>query len=143
MIDVSAKRTTKRKAIAFAKIILGKRAFEALKNDQSPKGNVLEVAKTAGIMAAKLTPSLIPLCHPLEISKARVECKFNEKEYSVDITSEVAYKGRTGVEMEALTAVSVAALTIYDMMKWKDKGMVISEIKLLHKSGGKSGNFDI
>lgn len=142
MVDISAKKITLRTAIAQTTIRLGDAAFKALANDESPKGNVLETAKVAGIMAAKATPSIIPLCHPLALSKVSVTIQLDEKTKSVGITAEVSCEGKTGVEMEALTAASVAALTVYDMLKWADKGMVITETKLLHKSGGKSGTFN-
>ena len=141
MADVSEKDVTRRVAKASAKIIMGQPAFQALINDRSPKGNVLETAKVAGIVAAKKTPELIPMCHPLELSKVKIDFVINENKCEIVAISEVVCLGRTGVEMEALTAVSVAALTIYDMMKWADKGMIITDIKLLHKTGGKSGDF--
>ena len=141
MIDISAKEVTKRIAKASSTITLSKEAFAALIKGKSPKGDVLETAKVAGIMAAKNTPVLIPMCHPLELSKVSVNFVVNKKEHSVVATSEVVCFGRTGVEMEALVAASTAALTIYDMMKWADKGMVIAPTKLLSKSGGKSGDY--
>lgn len=141
MVDVGEKQVTQRKARAQATIQMGQQAYEALVNDECPKGNVLDTARVAGVMAAKSTPSIIPLCHPLELSKAKITFALNAESYSVAVMAEVAYVGRTGVEMEALTAVSAAALTIYDMMKWSDKAMVISEVKLLEKSGGKSGDY--
>lgn len=142
MLDISHKAVTGRRAVARSKIRLGERAFAALVEETNPKGDVLETAKVAGVMAAKATPQVIPLCHPLELSKVKIRHKLDAKEKSVCITAEVVYHGRTGVEMEALTAVSIAALTIYDMLKWADKGMVITETRLLHKSGGKSGDYD-
>ncbi|MBZ0167620.1 MAG: cyclic pyranopterin monophosphate synthase MoaC [Candidatus Omnitrophica bacterium] len=142
MLDISHKAVTGRRAVARSTIKLGARAFEALVDGKNPKGDVLETAKVAGVMAAKATPQVIPLCHPLELSKVKIQHELNSNEKTVSITAEVVYHGRTGVEMEALTAVSVAALTIYDMLKWADKGMVITETRLLHKSGGKSGDYD-
>lgn len=142
MVDISQKEVTKRVAVACGRITMSRIAFKALCAHQSPKGNVLETAKIAGIMAAKSTPSIIPMCHPLELSKVKVIFQKDLKSLSVKIQSEVVCLGRTGVEMEALTAVAVAALTIYDMMKWSDKAMVISHIKLLYKTGGKSGDFN-
>lgn len=142
MVDISQKEITKRVAVAQTTIKLGETAFKALINGECPKGNVLETSKVAGIMAAKATPAVIPLCHPLELNQVSVTHQINQKTKSVDITAEVSYEGKTGVEMEALTAVSVAALTIYDMMKWADKGMVITDTKLLHKSGGKSWTYN-
>ena len=118
-----------------------KKAFQALVAGKSPKGDVLETAKVAGIMAAKSTHSIIPMCHPLEINKVSVAFKLNKKRYTATIIAEVLYVGRTGVEMEALTAVTVAALTIYDMMKGIDRNIVISDIALLSKMGGKSGTY--
>jgi cyclic pyranopterin phosphate synthase len=106
------------------------------------KGDVLTVAQLAGIMGAKRTPDLIPLCHPLALSSVKVELAIDEARSSVEIAATCKLKGRTGVEMEALTAVSVAALTVYDMVKAVDRGLVISDIRLTHKSGGKSGSFE-
>ena len=142
MVDNSEKNITKRIALASGKIVLSKNAFKILMNEGSPKGNVWEAAKISGVMAAKKTPELIPLCHPLEINKVKVVFETDSKKCTVTSNVEVVYVGRTGVEMEALTAVSASLLTIYDMMKWADKGMVISDIKLLHKSGGKSGDYN-
>jgi len=141
MVDVGGKEVTQRVAVAEATIKLGKTAFDELINEQCPKGNVLETAKVAGIMAVKKTPDIIPLCHPLEISKANVTFESNQEASEIRIQSEVSYAGKTGVEMEALAAVTVAALTIYDMMKYADKSMVIKNIQLLSKSGGKSGDY--
>lgn len=142
MVDISEKDITKRVAVACGQIMMSQKAFKALLSRQSPKGDVLETAKIAGIMAAKSTPAIIPMCHPLELNKVKLDLHLVKKSHAVNIRSEVACLGRTGVEMEALTSVAAAALTIYDMMKWADKAMVISEIKLLHKSGGKSGEFN-
>ncbi|MGE0267629.1 MAG: cyclic pyranopterin monophosphate synthase MoaC [Candidatus Omnitrophota bacterium] len=139
MVDISEKTITKRIAVAQATIKLGEKAFKALINGDCPKGDVLETSKIAGIMAAKATPAMIPLCHPLELNQISISHQIDKKRKSVDITAEVSYEGKTGVEMEALAAVSIAALTIYDMMKWADKGMVITDTRLLHKSGGRSG----
>jgi len=141
MIDVSHKDITKRVAIATATITMNASTFKALMGKGSPKGDVFETAKVAGIMAAKSTPQIIPLCHPLQLSKVSVTFDIDKKKRSIKIQSEVVYLGKTGVEMEALTAVCAAALTIYDMMKWTDKGMVISNVKLLFKAGGKSGEY--
>lgn len=141
MVDISAKDVTKRTARAGAVIRFSKNAFTALVQDKSPKGNVLETAKVAGIMAAKNTPQIIPMCHPLELSKVKIDFELNASKSEVAIVSEVVCLGRTGVEMEALAAVTVAALTVYDMMKWADKGIRISDIELLSKTGGKSGDF--
>ncbi|HBR13952.1 MAG TPA: cyclic pyranopterin monophosphate synthase MoaC [Candidatus Omnitrophica bacterium] len=141
MVDISGKSETTRTAVAASRIQFTPEAFKTLIDEGSPKGDVLETAKIAGIMAAKSTPSIIPMCHPLELSKVQVTFEVDKKALAVVARAEVVCLGRTGVEMEALTAAAAAALTIYDMMKWKDKGMIISEIKLLSKSGGKSGDY--
>jgi len=141
MVDVSHKSPTKRRAIAASTVRLGKKAFQALVGNKSPKGNVLEAAKIAAILAAKNTPLVIPMCHPLAINQVIVAFKLDKKKFSVTTEVEVNIEGKTGVEMEALLAASVASLTIYDMLKWADKGMVIEKTKLLYKSGGKSGTF--
>jgi len=142
MVDVSAKEITKRIARAVSTITMSPKAFKSLIEGGSPKGDVFETAKIAGIMAAKLTPKIIPMCHPLALKKVTLTFKTNKKKQQVVTTAEVVCLGQTGVEMEALTAASVASLTIYDMMKWADRGSVISETKLLHKSGGKSGDYN-
>lgn|SRR3989338_1472594 len=139
MVDISQKDITKRTAVASAKIKLGKKAFGILMSQGSPKGDVFETAKISGIMAAKLTPQLIVMCHPLNLDQVKITFDCDQKACAVKILAEIVCWARTGVEMEALTAASVAALTIYDMMKWADKGMIISEVKLIYKSGGKSG----
>ena len=139
MVDVSAKSVTQRRAVAQAMITFLPKVFKILMKDGSPKGDVFETAKVAAIMAAKSTPSLIPLCHPLELSKVNIQFSMDQKRRIVMTTAEVMCWGRTGVEMEALTAACVSALTIYDMMKWTDLGMTILDVKLLKKSGGKSG----
>ena len=136
MVDVSEKETTSRRAIASAKVLLNKETLETLKNQTNPKGNPLEIARIAGIMAAKRTSELIPLCHQINLSK--VEVKAEIKDYGVYLESEAKTKSQTGVEMEALTAVSVAALTIYDMCKAVQKDIEITAIKLELKEGGKS-----
>jgi len=143
MIDISSKEITKRVARALSTITMSQKAFTALIKKGSPKGDVFETAKIAGIMAAKLTSTIIPMCHPLSLNKVTIRFKIDKKKHCVETLSEVVCLGRTGVEMEALTAASVASLTIYDMMKWADKGSVISETKLVHKRGGKSGDYDI
>jgi len=142
MVDISAKGVTKRIARAMSVITMSQKAFTLFQKEGSPKGNVLETAKIAGIMAAKSTPEIIPMCHPLALKKVAVTFKTDKKRCQVITTAEVVCMGQTGVEMEALTAASIASLTIYDMMKWADKGSIISETKLLHKSGGKSGDYD-
>lgn len=141
MVDISDKLVTSRVAVACATIRLRKAAFSVLMSQGSPKGDVFETARIAGIMAAKETPRIIPLCHPLSLNKVNITFENEKKNSMITITAEVKSEGKTGVEMEALTAASVAALTIYDMMKWADKGMVISDIRLLEKRGGKSGDF--
>jgi cyclic pyranopterin phosphate synthase len=141
MVDISSKNFTKREAVASAKITMGVKAFGALMAGTSPKGDVFETAKVAGIMAAKQTPSIIPMCHPLELKKVSVDFQIDEGAKSVTVTAQVIVLGQTGVEMEALTCASVAALTIYDMMKWADKGMRIDEVVLRSKTGGKSGDY--
>lgn len=139
MIDVSDKDITQRTAQAQAEVYAKKQTIEAIAKGKVPKGDVLTSAKLAGIMAAKKTPDLIPLCHPLEITEVRIDFKLSRD--SIIIKSEATCFGRTGVEMEALTAVCVAALTVYDMCKAIDREIVISEIKLLKKTGGKSGTY--
>ncbi len=141
MVDVSEKEISKRLAKATAQIKMSPSAFQQLITYGSPKGDVFETAKVAGIMAAKATSTLIPLCHPLAINKVNIKFEKDPAKYSIKIQSEVVCQGRTGVEMEALVAASAAALTIYDMMKFLDPAMVISEVKLLYKSGGKSGEY--
>ncbi|MBI5641542.1 MAG: cyclic pyranopterin monophosphate synthase MoaC [Nitrospirae bacterium] len=141
MVDVSDKPETKRVAIARGIVKMKKETLRLIQENGFKKGDVLGVARVAGIMAAKKTPGLIPLCHPLNISSVDVDFSLNNRESTITIESKVSITGRTGVEMEALTAVSVAALTIYDMCKSADKEMTISDIFLIEKSGGKSGLF--
>jgi cyclic pyranopterin monophosphate synthase len=141
MVDVTLKTDTERIAVAFGSVLMKAQTLKLVKRGQVEKGDVLGVARVAGIMAAKRTPDLIPMCHPLNLSSVSIDFQIDSKQNKVDITTTVKLKGRTGVEMEALTATSVAALTIYDMCKSVDKEMVISEIMLLEKSGGKSGMF--
>jgi cyclic pyranopterin monophosphate synthase len=142
MVDISDKMVTKRRAVASATITFEKSAFELFIKQGSPKGDVLETAKIAGIMAAKSTPSILPLCHPLALDKVKVAFEIQKSKQAVVATVEVISTGKTGVEMEALTAASAACLTIYDMMKWAGQTMTISNVMLLHKSGGKSGTFE-
>jgi len=142
MVDVGDKDITERVATARASVVMQPATLKLIATKQAAKGDVLAVAQLAGIMAAKKTADLIPLCHPLALSSVQVTLTLDEKRNTVDIEATCKLKGRTGVEMEALTAASVAALTVYDMCKAVDRGMVISEVKLLHKSGGKSGTFD-
>jgi len=142
MVDVSAKEETERTAIARGRIAMMPETLELIRQGRMAKGDVLAVARLAGIMAAKKTWDLIPLCHPLPLSKVAVEFTLRPEMSAVEVEATVRLKGRTGVEMEALTAVSVAALTIYDMCKAVDRGMTIGEIGLVHKDGGKSGRWD-
>jgi cyclic pyranopterin monophosphate synthase len=142
MVDVSAKDVTVREATARGRVLLSGPAVAALRDGTVPKGDALAVARIAGLQAAKRTPDLIPLCHPLALSSVDVRLSCDEKRNAVDIEATCKLKGRTGVEMEAMTAASVAALTVYDMCKAVDRGMVISEVRLIHKSGGKSGTFN-
>ncbi len=141
MVDVSRKPETLREAIAKGSIRLAKETLQALQDKRIPKGDVLAVAKIAGIMAAKSCSFLIPLCHPLLLSNVDVSFKVNSEENKIEIESRVNTVGRTGAEMEALTAVSVAALAIYDMCKAVDKEMTIGEIRLIFKKGGRSGTY--
>ena len=140
MVDVSEKKTTERIAIARGTVVMKPATLELVKKGETKKGDVLAVAQMAGIMAAKQTHHLIPLCHPLPITNVTVEFKLDEKHSAVDITTTVKTTAQTGVEMEALTAVAVAALTIYDMCKAVDRGMRIENIRLARKSGGRSGD---
>jgi cyclic pyranopterin phosphate synthase len=142
MVDVGAKPETERMAVARGRITMQPQTLALVKAGQMGKGDVLGVARLAGIMAAKRTAELIPLCHPLALTSIAVDLTLDEPNSAVDIEARVKLTGRTGVEMEALTAVSVAALTVYDMCKAVDRGMIISEIRLIHKSGGKSGRYE-
>jgi len=141
MVDVSEKQITKRRAVATGTVQFEPKAFEILVKQGSPKGNVIETAKIAGIMAAKSTPSIVPLCHPLALEKVKIDIELDSKSKQAQIKAEILSVGKTGVEMEALTAVTAAALTIYDMMKWAGQTMEISQVQLLHKSGGKTGTY--
>ena len=141
MIDVSEKAATAREAVAQGVITMQPETFDLIGDRKAKKGNVLETARIAGIMAAKRTAELIPMCHPLSITHVRVDFFPQPDSHSIRIEAVVRMKGQTGVEMEALTAVSVAALTIYDMCKSYDRAMTISDVYLLKKSGGKSGIF--
>ena len=142
MVDVTAKATTERLAIAKGGVVMRPETLALVRDRKFEKGDVLAVAQLAGIMAAKRTAELIPLCHPLALTSVLVDLACDEAGSRVEITATCKLAGRTGVEMEALTAVSVAALTVYDMCKAVDRGMVIEQVKLLHKSGGKSGTFN-
>ncbi len=141
MVDVGEKTETHRIAIAGGRISMKKETLDRIMDEKIKKGNVLEAARIAGVMAAKKTSDLIPMCHPLNITHARIDFTFDTQNHAIGIEGEVSLTGRTGVEMEALTAVSVAALTIYDMCKSYDKAMRISDIHLKFKSGGKSGTY--
>lgn len=141
MVDVSDKQPTTRLAVAGGKIFMNKETFDAIRDQTVKKGNVLETARIAGILAAKKTSDLIPMCHPLNITHVQVDFFPDEKQDCIRIEGSARTTDQTGVEMEALTAVSVAALTIYDMCKSHDREMRISNIMLLKKSGGKSGTY--
>ena len=141
MVDVGEKERTSREAIAQGSVYMAAATLAAIRDGAVPKGDVLAAARIAGILAAKRTPELIPLCHTLLLSKVAVDFEIDEETSRVIITSMVRCKGRTGVEMEALMAVSVAALTIYDMAKALETSMIIGEIRLLAKRGGKSGDW--
>lgn len=136
MVDVSGKNQTKRRAVASAKVLMNSETIEIIRAEKNPKGNIIEIARIAGIMAAKKTSDLIPLCHQIALSKVNVTAELTD--YGVRLESEAITTAQTGVEMEALTAVSVAALTIYDMCKAVQKDMQITEIRLESKTGGKS-----
>jgi cyclic pyranopterin phosphate synthase len=141
MVDVTEKEITERIALAHATVTMTTQTFSLIMDKQVAKGDVLEVARVAGIMAAKKTSELIPMCHPLNINSVKIDYTNNSKDI-IEITAEVKITAKTGVEMEALTAVSVCALTIYDMCKSADKSMQISDIYLAKKTGGKSGTFE-
>lgn len=141
MVDITGKDVTVRTATACGKITLGKEAFAAVKEGTCKKGDVLTTAKIAAVNAAKQTPSVIPLCHPILIENVKVSFELNEDETSVATTVTVKSQGRTGVEMEALCAASIACLTIYDMLKYTGKAMTINNVYLIEKTGGKSGDY--
>ena len=141
MVDVSDKDITERTATATGSVIMEPETIAKILEGGFKKGDVLSVARLAGIMGAKRTPDLIPLCHPLALTSVKVDLSVDPARNAVDITATCKLKGRTGVEMEALTAVSVAALTVYDMCKAVDRGMRITEVRLMHKAGGKSGEY--
>lgn len=141
MVDVGEKPVTVRTAVAAGRVLVSAETFALIKSGGMKKGDVLTVAQVAGVMGAKRTPELIPMCHPILIDGINLELRLDEARQSVEITATVSCGGRTGVEMEALTAVSTAALTVYDMCKAVQKDMVISDIRLLHKSGGIHGDF--
>jgi cyclic pyranopterin phosphate synthase len=142
MVDVSGKEVTERIAIATARIDMQPQTLRMIAEGTHKKGDVLAVARIAGIQAAKQCSSLIPLCHPLMLSRVDVKLEIDERLSCVHIEASCKLSGRTGVEMEALTAASIAALTIYDMCKAVDRGMTINAVKLKHKSGGKSGEYN-
>ena len=142
MVDINQKDSTVRVAIATGKIIMKPNTLKKILDLDIQKGDVFNVAKLAAIMAAKKTDQLIPLCHSISLSYVNVDLKPNIEESSLKITAEASLIGKTGVEMEALTAVSIAGLTIYDMCKAIDKEMILTNIRLIHKSGGKSGEFN-
>lgn len=141
MVDVSDKASTERTATAAGSVYMEPATLKLITDKGVKKGDVLSIAQLAGIMGAKRTPDLIPLCHPLNLTSVKVELTTDEARNAVDITATCKLTGQTGVEMEALTAVSVAALTVYDMCKAVDRGMRLSEIRVIHKAGGKSGEF--
>ncbi len=141
MVDVSEKPLTQREAVARGSVYMRPETIKLIKDRAIEKGDVIAVARVAGIMAAKKTSELIPMCHPLNITSVTVDIRIDEEGNKLDVEAKVKTVGQTGVEMEALTAVSIAALTIYDMCKAVDKGIVISDIMLMEKRGGKSGEF--
>ena len=141
MVDVSEKSETVRTAVAAGRVKVNAETFALIKSGGMKKGDVLGTAQIAGIMGAKRTPDIIPMCHPIMISGVDIDFELNEEELTVEITATAKCTGATGVEMEALTAVSVAALTVYDMCKAVQKDMEITDVRLLKKSGGKSGDF--
>ncbi|MDP6351595.1 MAG: cyclic pyranopterin monophosphate synthase MoaC [Alphaproteobacteria bacterium] len=141
MVDVGDKAVTERTATARASVIMKPETLRLIRDGGHKKGDVLGVARLAGIMAAKRTPDLIPLCHPLSLASVTVDLECDGARNAVDITTTCKLKGRTGVEMEALCAAAVAALTVYDMCKAVDRAMTITEVRLTHKAGGKSGTF--
>jgi cyclic pyranopterin monophosphate synthase len=142
MVDVSDKGVTSRTAIAEGCVIMQAQTLDLIRHGEAKKGDVLGTARLAGIMASKRTHELIPLCHPLLISKVKVDCTLDDSLPGVRVSAEVKVSGQTGVEMEALTAVSIACLTIYDMVKAADKAMRIENVRLRRKSGGRSGDFE-
>lgn len=143
MVDVSGKPESQRLAVAKGVVKMQAATFKRIKGGGVEKGDVLAVAQLAGIMAAKKTSSLIPLCHPIAIDEVKINFELNEKNSTVEITATVKSRGRTGVEMEALSATAVTALTIYDMVKGVDRGARIENIRLVKKSGGKSGDITL
>jgi len=140
MVDTGNKEITQRRAVASARVLMSEATVAALREHRTPKGDPLEAARLAGIMAAKRTSDLIPLCHPLPLTHIDVQATLDET--GVVLHAEVSTNAQTGVEMEALTAVSVGALTVYDMCKALEKGMTITDVRLESKTGGKSGNYE-
>ncbi|MDZ4062243.1 MAG: cyclic pyranopterin monophosphate synthase MoaC [Brevundimonas sp.] len=143
MVDVGDKAATARRAVAEGRVTCAPATLALVRDDKAPKGAVITTAELAGIMGAKRTADLIPLCHPLGLDKVSVTVALDESLPGFVVTAEARVSGRTGVEMEALTAVSVACLTLYDMLKAADRGMVISQVRLLSKSGGRSGHWSL
>ena len=141
MVDVGSKDVTRREAVAAGKVLVNRETFELIRSGGVKKGDVLTVAQVAGIMAAKRTPDLIPMCHPVPISGIDLKLRLNEEDLSVEIEAYTRCEGRTGVEMEALTAVAGAALTVYDMCKAVQRDMVITDIRLIRKTGGVHGDY--
>jgi cyclic pyranopterin phosphate synthase len=141
MVDVSAKDVTARMAVAIGRVEMLPETLTLIRDGMAKKGDVIATARIAGIMAAKRTHELVPLCHPLMISKITVDFDIDEPASAIDVTAMVKVEGKTGVEMEALTAVSVACLTVYDMVKAVDRGITITGVRLKEKAGGKSGHF--
>jgi len=143
MVDVTSKAETRREAITKGVVRMKPQTLALIQKGLMPKGDVLTVAQIAGIMAAKQTPNLIPLCHPLLLGEIKVEFEIDEANHAIVITSTVKSSGKTGVEMESLTATAVAGLTIYDMCKAVDKGITLDNIRLIKKTGGKSGSVEM
>ena len=141
MVDVGEKPISERTAVAAGSVLVNEKTFALIRSGGMKKGDVLTTAQIAGIMGAKRTSEVIPMCHPVAVNGINLTLSLNEKRYAVEITAEVSCDGRTGVEMEALTAVSIAALTVYDMCKAVQKDMVITDIRLLRKTGGVHGDF--
>ena len=142
MVDVGEKAPSRRRAVAAGRVLVNEETFRLIRSGGMKKGDVLTVAQVAGVMGAKRTPDLIPMCHPILIDGVDLELHLDEERCSVEICATVSCDGRTGVEMEALTAASTAALTVYDMCKAVQKDMVITDIRLLRKSGGVHGDFE-
>ena len=141
MVDVSSKKETFRRALASGKIYVGKEVFSMIKNKEMPKGDPITLAEVSAVLGVKKTSELIPLCHPLQIDHSATKIIMNEEDYSLEVFCVVSAVAKTGVEMEALTAASIAALTVYDMCKAVDRFMVIDNVQLLEKKGGKSGHW--